>query len=99
MAGHLIITDKYVGESESETKAIRQLVKNVRADIRTLRETDDVDTFESIYKDMPRDYFEAGDTSVLISQVEVPESIVWGGRASLETHLRGVGVRKVYLVA
>jgi len=99
MAGHLIITDKYVGETESETKAVRKLVKDVRNDIRTLRDTDDLDSFESKYKDLPRDYFEAGDTSVVVSQVEVPESIVFGGRASLETHFRGAGIRKIYLVA
>ena len=29
MAGHLLITNKYVGETDSETKAIRQIVKDV----------------------------------------------------------------------
>lgn len=99
MAGHLIITDKYVGETEDETKAVRKLIKDVRADIRTLRETDDLAAFEALHTDLPRDYFEDGDTAVSVKHVDVPESIVWGGKASLEIHWRGVGLRKVYLVA
>lgn len=99
MAGHLLITDKYVGETDNETKAIRKLIKDVRADVRNLRETDDLATFEAIHTDLPRDYFEQGDTAVSVKHVDVPESMVFGGRASLEIHWRGVGVRKVYLVA
>ncbi len=99
MAGHLLITDKYVGETEDETKAVRKLIKDVRADIRALRETDDLAAFEALHLDLPRDYFEAGDTAVSVKHVDVPESIVWGGKANLEIHWRGVGVRKVYLVA
>lgn len=99
MAGHLLITDKYVGESKDETRAIRKLIKDVRSDIRALRETDDITAFEAIHTDLPRDYFEEGDTAVSVKHVDVPESIVWGGKASLEVHWRGAGVRKVYLVA
>ena len=99
MAGHLLITDKYIGETDSETKAIRQLVKDVRADIRALRDTDDLAAFEALHTDLPRDYFEDGDTAVSVKHVEVPESIVYGGKASLEIHWRGVGIRKIYLVA
>lgn len=99
MAGHLEITDKYVGESKSETKAIRQLIKDVRADIRALRDTDDLAAFEAVHRDLPRDYFEKGDTAVSVKNVDVPESMVWGGKALLEVHWRGAGIRKVYLVA
>lgn len=99
MAGHLLITDKYEGETKDETKAIRQIVKDVRADIRALRETDDLAAFEAIHTDLPRDYFEEGDTAVSVKHVDVPESIVYGGKASLEIHWRGVGIRKIYLVA
>ena len=99
MAGHLLITDKYVGETKNETKVIRQLIKDVRADIRALRETDDLAAFEALHTDLSRDYFENGDTAVSVKHVEVPESMVYGGRASLEIHWRGVGIRKIYLVA
>jgi hypothetical protein len=99
MAGHLLITDKYVGGTDSETKAIRQLVKDVRADIRALRDTDDLAAFEALHTDLSRDYFEGGDTAVSIKHVDVPESMVYGGKASLEIHWRGVEVRKIYLVA
>ncbi len=99
MAGHLQITDKYVGESESETKSIRKLIKDVRADIRALRETDDLAAFEALHTDLSRDYFESGDTAVSVKHVDVPESMVYGGKASLEIHWRGVGIRKIYLVA
>lgn len=99
MAGHLLINDKYVGKTDSETKAVRQLIKDVRADIRALRDTDDIAAFEALYTDLSRDYFEKGDTAVSVKHVEVPESIVFGGRASLEIHWRGVGIRKIYLVA
>ncbi len=99
MAGHLLITDKYVGETEDETKAIRKLIKDVRADVRALRETDDLTAFENLHTDLPRDYFEEGDTAVSVKQVEVPERVVFGGKASLEIHWRGVGIRKIYLVA
>lgn len=99
MAQHVLINDKYVGENESETKAIRKLIKDIRTDVRTLRETDDVAAFEAVYTDLPRDYHEAGDTSVSIKHVDVPESMVYGGRATLEIHWRGPYIRKVYLVA
>lgn len=99
MAGHLLITDKYIGETDSETKTIRQLVKDVRADIRALRDTDDLAAFEALHTDLPRDYFEEGDTAVSVKHVNVPESMVYGGKASLEVHWRGVGIRKIYLVA
>lgn len=99
MAGHLLITDKYVGETKDETKAIRRLVKDVRADIRALRDTDDLAAFEALHTDLPRDYFEDGDTAVSVKHVDVPESMVYGGKASIEIHWRGVGIRKIYLVA
>ena len=99
MAGHLLITDKYVGETDSETKSIRNIIKQVRADIRSLRETDDLAAFEAVHTDLPRDYFENGDTAVSVKHVDVPESVVFGGKASLEIHWRGVGIRKIYLVA
>lgn len=99
MAQHVLINDKYVGESESETKAIRNLIKEVRNDIRTLRETDNIAAFEAVHLDLPRDYFEPGDTNVTTKQVDVPESMVFGGKATLEIHWRGAGIRKVYLVA
>lgn len=99
MAGHLLIDKTYVGETKDETKAIRNLIKEVRDDIRELRETDDITAFENIHRDLPRDYFDKGDTSVTVKQVDVPESIVYGGRASLEIHWRGAGIRKIYLVA
>lgn len=98
MAGHLLITE-YVGETDSETKAIRKLIKDVRNDIRSLRETDDITAFEALHTDLPRDYFEKGDTSVTIKHVDVPEDMVYGGKASLEVHWRGSGIRKIYLVA
>ena len=99
MAAHLLITDKYIGETESETKTIRNIIKEVRNDIRTLRETDDLAAFEALHTDLPRDYFEKGDTAVSVKHVDVPESMVYGGKASLEIHWRGVGIRKIYLVA
>lgn len=99
MAGHLLITDKYVGETDSETKAVRKLIKDARADIRALRETDDLAAFEALHLDLPRSYFEKGDTAVSVKHVDVPETMVFGGRASLEIHWRGVGIRKIYLVA
>lgn len=99
MAGHLQITEKYVGETENETKVIRKLIKDVRADIRALRDTDDLAAFEALHTDLSRDYFEDGDTAVSVKHVEVPESMVYGGKASLEIHWRGVGIRKIYLVA
>lgn len=99
MAQHLLIDKKFVGETDSETKAIRQLIKDVRTDIRNLRETDDLTAFEALHRDLPRDYFEQGDTSVTVRNVDVPETVVFGGRASLEVHWRGNGIRKVYLVA
>lgn len=99
MAQHLLIDKTFVGETDSETKAIRQLIKDVRTDIRNLRETDDLAAFEALHTDLPRDYFEQGDTAVSVKHVDVPESMVFGGKASLEIHWRGVGIRKVYLVA
>lgn len=99
MAAHFEISDRYKCEDKEEQKVIRQLVKDVRADIRALRETDDLETFEKLYTDMPKDYNEPGDTSVSVKHVDVPESMVWGGRASLEIHWRGSRIRKVYLVA
>ncbi len=99
MAQHLEISDKYKCEDKDEQKTIRELVKDVRADIRALRETDDLVAFESVYKDLPREFNEPGDTSVSIKYVDVPESMVWGGKASLEIHFKGSRIRKVYLVA
>jgi hypothetical protein len=99
MAQHLLINSKYVGENENETKAIRKLIKDIRDDVRELRETDDLTAFEAVYLDLPRDYNEAGDTHVSVKNVDVPETMVYGGRATLEIHWRGPYIRKVYLVA
>lgn len=99
MAGHLLITNQYIGATKSETRAIKNLIRDVRDDIRELRDTDDITAFENIHRDLPRDYFEEGDTSVTVKHVDVPEEVVYGGKASLEVHWRGNGIRKIYLVA
>lgn len=99
MAGHLLITDKYVGETKDETKAIRRLIKDVRADLRELRETGNLKEFEQKYIDLPREYVDKGETQAYLKHVDVPESIVWGGRASLEIHFSHSRLSKIYLVA
>lgn len=99
MAGHLLIDKNYRCESERDTRYIRKLVNDVRNDIKDLKETDDIEEFESKYIELPRDYFEKGDTSVSMKHVDVPESIAYGNRATLEIHWRGAGIRKIYLVA
>lgn len=99
MAGHLLIDKNYRCESERDTRYIRKLVNDVKNDMLDLKETEDLQAFEEMYTDLPKDYFEKGDTSVAIKHVDVPESIVYGGQATLEVHFRGQGVRKIYLVA
>ena len=98
MAGHLPINDKYVGESESETKAIRKLVKEVRAEVREVRETEDQTNFRSKYTRLPDDYLEKEETEAYIKQVDVPETVVWGGRATLEVHFRMSRINNIFLV-
>lgn len=99
MAQHLLINDKYVGETKSETQAIRKLIRNVRNDLRELRETDDLESFENIYRVLPKDYIEKGETEAYMKSVDVPETMVWGGKATLEVHFRGSRLSKIYLVA
>lgn len=99
MAGHYEIKEKDRLDDKEEQAAIRKLFKDVRNDIRALRDTDDITAFEAVHTNLPRGYFEDGDTAVSVKHVNVPESMVYGGKASLEIHWRGVGIRKIYLVA
>lgn len=99
MAGHYEIKEKDKLDDKEEQQAIRKIFKEIRNEIRALRDTDDLAAFEAIHTTLPRNYHEEGDTSVTVKQVNVPETMVWGGRASVEIHWRGVGIRKVYLVA
>lgn len=99
MAGHLLINDKYVGETESETKAVRKLVKDVKSEIREVRETEDETNFRKLYTRLPDDYLEKGETEAYIKQVDVPPTIVWGGRATLEIYFSMSRLTKIFLVA
>ena len=99
MAGHLPINDKYVGESESETQAIRGIVEEVRNDLREVRESWDMSVFDDKYKRLPDDFCDKGETEVYSKPVDVPETMVWGGRALVEVHLRGTRLSKIFLVA
>lgn len=99
MAGHLLITDKYVGETDSETKAIRNLIKEVRDDLRKTREDFDFSSFDDKYDRLPDDFLDEGETEAYQRSIIVPETIVYGGRATLELHLKWSRISKVYLVA
>lgn len=100
MAGHLLINEKeLVGKKDEESKAIRRIVRNIRADLRKLRDTDDVVEFEQKYTRLPDDFLEGTETEAYLTNVDVPDSMVWGGRANIELHFRMSVLSKIYLVA
>lgn len=97
MAGHLQITDKFEGESEVETKAIRKIIRNIRNDIRKARENDA--ELDEKYTRLPDEFLVGTETEAYLTHVDVPDSMVWGGRASIELHFRMSVLSKIYLVA
>lgn len=97
MAGHLQITDKFEGENEVETKAIRKIIRNIRNDIRKARESDA--ELGERYTRLPDEFLEGTETEAYLTHVDVPDSMVWGGRASIELHFRMSFLSKIYLVA
>ncbi len=99
MAQHFLINDKYVGETDSETKAIRKIIRQIRADVRKVRQTDDETEFRAKYLRLPDDYLEGTETEAYITHVDVPETMVWGGKASIEIRFRMSILSKIYLVA
>lgn len=100
MAGHLLINEKdLVGKKDEESKALRKIIKEVRNDVRKVRETDDTTEFDSKYTRLPEEYLEGTETEAYLTHVDVPDSMVWGGRASIEIHFRMSVLSKIYLVA
>jgi hypothetical protein len=98
MAGHLLINEKeLVGKKDEESKAIRKIIRNIRNDIRQARESDE--ELGKEYIELPSEYCDEGETSALLTHVEVPDSMVWGGKASIELHFRMSVLSKIYLVA
>lgn len=98
MAQHLEIKEKeLVGKRDEESKAIRKLIREVRNDLRTAREADA--ELGDEYIELPSDHLEGTETSGLVKHVDVPESMVYGGRASLELRFRMSVLSKIFLVA
>lgn len=100
MAQHIPISEKILkGQNDEGAKSMRKIIKQIRADLRELRETDDVAAFESKYTKLPDDYLDKGETEAYFTNVDVPESLVWGGKANVEIHFRMSILSKMYLVA
>jgi hypothetical protein len=98
MAGHLLINEKeLVGKKDEESKAIRKIIRNIRNDIRETRESD-AELGEKYVK-LPDDFLEGTETEAYLTHVDVPDSMVWGGKASIELHFRMSVLSKIYLVA
>lgn len=97
MAQHFRIDEKYVGETDEETKAIRRLVRSVRADIRKAREDDT--ELDPRYKRLPDEFLDGTETEGYLTSVDVPDTMVAGGRANLELRFRMSVLSKIYLVA
>ena len=51
------------------------------------------------YEPLPDDYLENDDTSVFMASRKVPTSLVYGGVANIEVHLKGNKLNMIYLVA
>lgn len=97
MAQHLQINDKYVGVTDEETKEIRGIVKSIRNDLRKARDTDT--EFGPEYIKLPSDYLEGTETEGYVKHIDISESMVYGGRASVELRFRMSVLSKIYLVA
>lgn len=97
MAQHLLINDKYVGVTDEETKEVRKIVRKVRDDLRKARENDT--EFGSEYIRLPDDYLEGTETEGYVKHIDTSESLVYGGRASVELRFRMSILSKIFLVA
>jgi hypothetical protein len=100
MAQHIPISEKILkGQKDEGAKSLRKIIKQIRNDLRECRETGDLAVFESKYQRLPDDFLEKGETEAVITHVDVPESLVWGGRASVEIHFRMSVINSMFLVA
>ena len=100
MAQHILISEeKLKGEKGEEAKALRKIIKEFRTDLREVRETDDLEVFDSKYSELTNDQLDKGETSGVFRHIDVPESLVYGGRATFEARLRMSIVSKMYLIA
>jgi len=98
MAGHLLISEKdLVGKKDVESKAIRKIIRNIKADIRKARNSDS--ELGKEYTRLPDEFLEGTETEAYLTHVDVPDSMVVGGKASIELHFRMSILSKVYLVA
>lgn len=98
MAAHLPIDENYVGETDAETKAIQKIVHGVMYDAGK--------SYTGLrgslkWEKLPDDYaFDGADKAFIrLHEVKVPQSMVWGGRASIEAHTKDNKLFKIYLVA
>lgn len=96
MAQHISIDENYVGETEAETKAIRKIVHGVKYDtgrssLRTSLK----------WEQLPDEFaFDGAERAFRRGrEVKVPNSMVWGGKATVEAHMKENKLYKIYLVA
>jgi hypothetical protein len=97
MAGHLRIDENYVGETDSQTKAIRKIVSVVYAEV--------AKSYTGLrgslkWRELPAEFLEAGDSAVFFKLQSVPRSMVYGGKGDIEVHLNAEKkINAIYLVA
>lgn len=100
MAQHIPISEKNLkGDKSDEAKALRKIIKEFRTDLQEVRETEDPTAFDSKYSELDNDQLDKGETSGVFRHINVPESLVYGGRATFEARFRMSVVSQMYLVA
>lgn len=96
----MLITKEMTKGTSEEAKVLRKIVNDLKADIKKLKDLDeDFNYFGDKYERLPDDYLDGTETEGYVSTVDVPESMVWGGKAILEFHFRMSFLSKVYFVA